>query len=82
MGSPQYNPHFHHFNCLDQQDGGGVCVRQVTPLRISTDYFIKPLLFSLKRSPFVDAPILYDQENVEEFYAKMAEMPSPRIIKV
>ena len=39
-------------------------------------------MFTLERSPFVDAPILYDQENVGEFYSKLAEMPSPRIIKV
>ena len=80
----QSNLHCHHkSNCSDHPNRAGVCVGQVTMHNIiSTDHFIKLIFLLLERSPFLDAPILYDQENVEEFYSKMAEMPSPRIIKV
>ena len=40
-----------------------------------------PLLIIHPRSPFVDAPMIFNS-TPEEFYTKMAEMPSPRIIKV
>ena len=64
--------------CSDRKDRGGVSVHQVHR-KIDEEIIIKPIL---ARSPFVDSPMIFPAVTAEEFYTKMEEMPSPRIIKV